>query len=133
MTLFFIVTNISFSQKIIIHIFEKQEMGCFRKTTLDSVLINSDFLSNIDSSYTKYVLDLTKNISTYTINGKNISNLPIEYEFYGDSILKINIIEGDLDYGLLINTTKETVLWYWFSENMTTVKKINKCYFENPS
>ena len=108
-------------------------MGCYRKTSLDSVFINSDFIYDIDSTHTTYILELSEKNSKYISNGVKISELPIEYEYYGSNILRIKIKEDDFDYGLIINTEEESVLWYWFTEYQTTAKRITKCYFEKPS
>ena len=110
--------------------FERQEMVTYHKTTLDSVITNPDYVNEINNEQTKYVLDLNQKTSTYSYDGSEISVLPIEYENYGDNTLKVKILEGDFNYGLIINTKDETVLWYWFSDYQTVVKKISKCYFE---
>jgi hypothetical protein len=133
LTLFFFFNFLSFSQKLIIHVFEKQEMVCERKTTLDSVYSSPDYTYDIDSTYTRYVLDLDEKTSTYFVNDVEKSVLPIEYEDFGDDVLKVSIIEGDFDYGLLVNTKDESVMWFWFTDYMTTVKKISKCRFEKAS
>ena len=130
LTIATLVSCLTFSQKIIIHVFERQEMVTYHKTTLDSVITNPDYVNEINNEQTKYVLDLNQKTSTYSYNGSEISVLPIEYENYGDNTLKVKILEGDFDYGLIINTKDETVLWYWLSDYQTVVKKISKCYFE---
>jgi len=130
LTIATLVCCLTFSQKIIIHVFERQEMVTYHKTTLDSVITNPDYVNEINNELTKYVLDLNQKTSTYSYDGSEISVLPIEYENYGDNTLKVKILEGDFNYGLIINTKDETVLWYWFSDYQTVVKKISKCYFE---
>lgn len=130
LTIATLVSCLTFSQKIIIHVFERQEMVTYHKTTLDSVITNPDYVNEINNEQTRYVLDLNQKTSTYSYDRSEISVLPIEYENYGDNTLKVKILEGDFDYGLIINTKDETVLWYWFSDYQTVVKKISKCYFE---
>lgn len=130
LTIATLVSCLTFSQKIIIHVFERQEMVTYHKTTLDSVITNPDYVNEINNEQTKYVLDLNQKTSTYSYDGSEISVLPIEYENYGDNTLKVKILEGDFDYGLIINTKDETVLWYWLSDYQTVVKNISKCYFE---
>ena len=130
LTIATLVSCLTFSQKIIIHVFERQEMVTYHKTTLDSVITNPDYVNEINNEQTKYVLDLNQKTSTYSYNGSEISVLPIEYENYGDNTLKVKILEGDFNYGLIINTKDETVLWYWLSDYQTVVKNISKCYFE---
>jgi hypothetical protein len=128
-----LLSTLSFSQKIIIHVFEKQEMVCERKTTLDSVYSSPDYSYDVDSTYTRYVLDLDEKTSTYFVNDVEKSVLPIEYEDFGDDVLKVSILEDGFDYGLLVNTKDESVMWFWFTDYMTTVKKISKCRFEKAS
>ena len=128
-----LLSTLSFSQKIIIHVFEKQEMVCERKTTSDSVYSSPDYSYDVDSTYTRYVLDLDEKTSTYFVNDVEKSVLPIEYEDFGDDVLKVSILEDGFDYGLLVNTKDESVMWFWFTDYMTTVKKISKCRFEKTS
>ena len=128
-----LLSTLSFSQKIIIHVFERQEMVCERKTTLDSDYSSPDYSYDVDSTYTRYVLDLDEKTSTYFVNDVEKSVLPIEYEDFGDDVLKVSILEDGFDYGLLVNTKDESVMWYWFTDYMTTVKKISKCRFEKAS
>jgi hypothetical protein len=133
LTLGLLITSLSFGQKIIIHVFEKQEMSSYRKTTLDSVIINPDYVGNINYNHTRYVLDLNEMTSTYSSDSSEVSVLPIKYVKFGNDLLKINIIEDGFDYGLMVNTKEESVLWYWISDYQTMVKKITRCYFEKPS
>jgi len=125
----------SFSQKLIIHVFEKQEMVSFSKTTIDSVLLNPDIVMDKNTDYTKYVIDLDQETSTYFINNEELSTLPIKCQNLGNGILKINIMEEGFDYGLLVQTDyqNESVTWFWFTDEMTTVKKISKFVFEKSS
>jgi len=128
-----LLSTLSFSQKIIIHVFERQEMVCERKTTLDSVYSSPDYRYDIDSTYIRYVLDLNEKTSTYFVNDVEKSVLSIEYENFGDDVLKVSILEDGFDYGLLVNVKDETVMWFWFTDYTTTVKKISKCRFEKSS
>jgi len=100
---------------------------------LDSVYSSPDYSYDVDSTYTRYVLDLDEKTSTYFVNDVEKSVLPIEYEDFGDDVLKVSILEDGFDYGLLVNTKDESVMWYWFTDYMTTVKKISKCRFEKAS
>jgi hypothetical protein len=107
-------------------------MVCFRKTSIDSVLINPDQVYELDIDQTTYKLDLNSETSTYFLNGKQISELPIKCEDLGGGFLKINILEDGFDYGIIINTDplNESITWFWFTDEMTTVKKISKFEFE---
>ena len=126
---------LSFSQKLIIHVFEKQEMISFHRTSADSVLIKPDLIYDVNSDYTKYIIDLGNETSTYFIDGVEISSLPIKFVNLGNGSLKINILEKSFDYGLIVNTNygSENVIWFWFTDNSTTVKNITKFNIEKPS
>ena len=133
LTLVLFLNFLSFGQKIIIHVFEKQEMVSFSKTSIDSTLNYPDEVGDLDFNHTVYIINLNEETSTYFFNGEEISNLPIKCEDLGYGIIKVNIIEGDFDYGLIINTQTESVVWFWFTESTTTVRKISKCVFEKTS
>ena len=135
LTLFFFFNFLSFSQKLIIHVFEKQEMISFHRTSADSVLIKPDLIYDVNSDYTKYIIDLGNETSTYFIDGVEISSLPIKFVNLGNGSLKINILEKSFDYGLIVNTNygSENVIWFWFTDNSTTVKNITKFNIEKPS
>ncbi len=122
-------------QQLIIHVFERTEQVCMRKTSIDSTLLNPDFTYEADTAYTKYVIDLEGLTSSYYVNNVFISELPISLDKTTDDQLKISILEEDFDYGLLVRATsfQENVTWYWFLEDQTTVKKINRFYIEKPS
>jgi hypothetical protein len=128
-----LLTTLSFSQKIIIHVFEKQEMVSYSKTSIDSVLSYPDEVGDLDLNHTIYNIDLNEETSTYFFNGEEISKLPIKFEDLGYGVIKVNIVEGDFDYGLIINTQTESVVWFWFTDEMTTVRKITRFYFEKSS
>ena len=135
LTLFFFFNFLSFSQKLIIHVFEKQEMISFHRTSADSVLIKPDLIYDVNSDYTKYIIDPGNETSTYFIDGVEISSLPIKFVNLGNGSLKINILEKSFDYGLIVNTNygSENVIWFWFTDNSTTVKNITKFNIEKPS
>jgi hypothetical protein len=126
---------LSFSQKLIIHVFERQEMVSFSKTTIDSVLTSPDYVYELDTNQTTYLIDLDEETSTYFSNGKQLSKLPIKCKDLGDGFLKINILEDGFDYGVIVNTDpqNESITWFWFTDEMTTVKKISKFVFEKSS
>jgi hypothetical protein len=126
---------LSFSQKIIVHVFERQEMVSFSKTSIDSVLTNPDYVHEMETGQTTYQIDLDEETSTYFLNGDEFSQLPIKCEDLGNGFLKINILEDGFDYGLIVNTDpqNESITWFWFTEEMTTVKKISKFVFEKSS
>ena len=120
---------------LIIHVFDRTEQVCMRKTSIDSTLSNPDFTNETDTAYSKYVIDLEGLTSSYFVNNVFISELPISLDKTMDDQLKISILEEGFDYGLLVRATsfQENVTWYWFLEDQTTVKKINRFYIEKPS
>jgi hypothetical protein len=127
---------LSFSQKLIIDIFEKQEMVKFSNSDIDSVLLNPDIVYDIDSSNrTTFVIDFYSNTSTYFVNGVYINDFPVETSRVNDDILIVKILEEYYDYGLIINTNQKTesVTWFWFSENRTTIKVMTKFIIQKPS
>ena len=138
-TLFLILTFLfsflSFSQKLIIHVFERQEMISLSKTSIDSVISNPDIVYDVDQSYTIFNIDLDNEISSYFVDGVKVNELPIKCVDLGDGILKINVLEDGFDYGLIVNTNikSESVTWFWFESDMTTVKVISKFLIEKPS
>jgi hypothetical protein len=133
LTLVLLLNFLSFGQKIIIHVFEKQEMVSFSKTSIDSVLNFPDEVGDLDLNHAIYNIDLNEEISTYFFNGEEISKLPIKCKDLGSGFLKINILEDEFDYGLIINVQKESVVWFWFGDDTTTVMKITRCHFEKSS
>lgn len=135
LTLFLFISLFSFSQKLIIHVFEREELVSLRKTTIDSVLSTPDISYGVDDTYVKYVIDVDNETSTYFVNGVESSELPIKCTDLGDGILMVNILELGFNYGLIINTNpvNESVLWFWFEDNTTTVKQITQFNIEKPS
>lgn len=124
-----------FSQKIILEVYERHEMRCFRKTTLDSVLLFPDLVYETDTVVTRYVIDLNEKTSTYTRlnNSSFVSVLPIAIEQHGKELIQVHILEDGFDYGLFLNPIAENALWYWYGEDMTTVKKITHFCFVKSS
>jgi len=110
-------------------------MMSFSKTSIDSVLNKPDLSYDIDSNYVKYIIDLNNETSTYIIKGVKVSELPIRVVNFGNGLLKINIVEGGFDYGLVINTNydNERVTWFWFDDFTTTIKVFNNFIIEKPS
>ena len=94
LTLSLLLSSLTFGQKIIIHVFEKQEMISYSKTSIDSVLSYPDEVGDLDLNHTTYNIDLNEETSTYFFNGKEISKLPIRCENLGYGVIKVNIIEG---------------------------------------
>ena len=131
----FLFSFLSFSQKLIIHVFERREMISLSKTSIDSVISNPDILYDVDHTYTTFNIDLDNEMSSYFVDGVKVNELPIKCVDLGDGILKINVLEDGFDYGLIVNTNirNESVTWFWFESDMTTVKVISKFLIEKPS
>ena len=126
---------LTFSQKLIIHVFERQEMVSLSKTSIDSVISNPDIVYDVDHTYTTFNIDLNNEVSSYFVDGVKVNELPIKCVDLGDGLLKINVLEDGFDYGLIVNTNirNESVTWFWFDSDMTTVKVISKFLIEKPS
>ena len=135
LTPFFLLSFFSFGQKIIIHVFERQELISYTKTSIDFVISYPDITYEIDTSYRKYIIDLSDETSSYFIDGENVNILPIKSTNLGDGYLKVKILENGFDYGLMINTNydNESVTWFWFDTFTTTVKIFKKFVIEKPS
>jgi len=128
LSLVLFLSFLSFSQKIVIEIFERQEFVSYRNTTLDSVIMNPDVVSDLEVTKTTYVIDLNENTSSYFVDGEFLSVLPVDVVRDGDGLFVVKILEEGFDYGLIVNIGNDgdNVLWYWNSEQMTTVKKMTK-------
>jgi hypothetical protein len=120
--------SLPFAQKLIVELYEKQDFVSYRSTTVDSVLMSPDFISEIDNSKTKYVFDLDEKTSSFYRVDEFISVLPITFEKISEDLLQIQILQEGLHYGLLINLNpvQESVLWYGFFEFSTTVMKAHQ-------
>jgi hypothetical protein len=110
------------------------EMVKFSNTTIDSVLLNPDLITNIDSLKSTYVIDIKNKTSTYLVGGINYGVLPINSYNLDNGLLMVKILEEGFDYGIVINTDplNESVLWFWFSGNSTTVSVITKFKIDKP-
>ena len=126
--LFLLHGSSTFAQKLVVELYEKQDFVAYRNTSIDSTLMRPDYLSEIDRSKTKYVFDLTKKTSAFYREDRFQSILPIAFEKISDNLLRVQILQEDLHYGLLINLdpAQESVLWYQFSEFYTTVMKAHQ-------
>jgi hypothetical protein len=122
------VSLVSFSQKLIVELYEKQDFVSYRKTTIDSVLMSPDYIFEIDNSKTKYVFDLDEKTSSFYREDEFISDLPISFEKISENLIMIQILQEGLNYGLLINMdpTNESVSWYGFFDFSTTIMKANR-------
>lgn len=118
----------SFSQKLIVELYEKQDFVSYRKTTVDSVLMSPDYIFEIDNSKTKYVFDLDEKTSSFYREDEFISDLPISFEKISENLIMIQILQEGVNYGLLINmdSNNESVSWYGFFDFSTTIMKANR-------
>jgi len=122
------------SQKVVLQVYERQELVSYRKTSLDSVLANPDEPYEAESVDVRYVLDLDEKTSSYFVGGEMASVLPINTYFNETGELVVKILEAGFDYGLLLNTDEQypTAYWFWFEEDKTTVKKMTRFQFIKP-
>jgi len=123
-----LLSSFSFSQKLVIEIFERQELISYRNTTLDSVIMSPDVVSELEVTKTTYVIDLDEKTSSYFVGEEFLSVLPVDVIRAGDGLFVIKILEEGFDYGLIVHIgyDGDNVLWYWNSYQMTTVKKMTK-------
>lgn len=123
-----LLSTLSFSQKLVIEIFERQELISYRNTTLDSVLMSPDEVSELEVTKTTYVIDLDEKTSSYFVGGEFLSVLPVDVIRAGDGLFVVKILEEGFDYGLIVHIgyDGDNVLWYWNGYQMTTVKKMTK-------
>ena len=120
---------------LIIHVFEKTEQVCLKKTSIDSTLLYPDIAFDKDSTYTKYVIDMNELSSSYYVDNQWVSTLPVDVSLLSDGVMKVQILEQGFDYGLLVRTdsSHESVTWFWLLEDETRVKKITRFVIEKAS
>ena len=123
-----LLSTFSFSQKLVIEIFERQELVSYRNTTLDSVIMSPDVVSDLEVTKTTYVIDLDEKTSSYFVGEELLSVLPVDVIRGGDGLFVVKILEKGFDYGLIVHIGNDgdNVLWYWNADQMTTVKKMIK-------
>jgi len=128
LTICLLLSTLSFSQKLVIEIFERQELVSYKNTTLDSVLMSPDEVSELEVTKTTYVIDLDEKTSSYFVGGEFLSVLPVDVIRDDDGLFVIKILEEGFDYGLIVHigNNGDSVLWYWNGYQMTTVKKMTK-------
>jgi hypothetical protein len=90
--------------------------------------MSPDFISEINTSKTKYVFDLNEKTSSFYREDDFVSILPITFEKISKDLLQVQILQEGLNYGLLINMdlTNESVTWYCFFDFSTTIMKANR-------
>jgi hypothetical protein len=71
LSLVLFLSFLSFSQKIIVHVFERQEMVSFSKTSIDSVLINPDYVNEMETGQTTYQIDLDEVVNNDKVHYKD--------------------------------------------------------------
>jgi len=118
-----------FSQKLIVEIYEKQDLVSYRNTSIDSVLMNPDIIYDIDTCNLTYVFDFNEKTMFYS-DGVLEYSFPFTVDTVSSKFMMIRVIqEGfNLDYGYLIslNASNENITGYLFASNMTWITKINK-------
>ena len=76
---------------LIIHVFEKTEQVCFKKTSIDSTLFYPDITFDKDSTYTKYVIDMNELSSSYYVDNQWVSTLPVDVSLLSDGVMKVQM------------------------------------------
>lgn len=116
----------SFSQKFVIEGFEHQEIISFRNTTVDSVLINPDLVTDVNTTKLTFVVDLDNKTCRCYVSDEYLSSCPLTIVQNDDKIIIVKLIDEDNDCGIILCEDKKTFLTYWNQDGMTTIRKMIK-------
>jgi len=118
---------LTLSQKITVFVYYESERICYRSTTIDTVLMFPDTLSDyIDDA--KYVFDidnLTVTITREDVNFKKVIN-KVTCDTISENKWRFNYyLFGTILYGWEVDLTptSESILFFSFLESETTVRK----------
>jgi hypothetical protein len=123
---FFTLYFLSFSQTFVIEGFEHQEIISFRNTTVDSVLINPDLVTDVNTTKLTFVVDLDNKTCRCYVSDEYLSSCPLTIVQNDDKIIIVKLIDEDNDCGIILCEDKKTFLTYWNQDGMTTIRKIIK-------
>ena len=123
---FFTLYFLSFSQTFVIEGFEHQEIISFRNTTVDSVLINPDLVTDVNTTKLTFVVDLDNKTCRCYVSDEYLSSCPLTIVQNDDKIIIVKLIDEDNDCGIILCEDKKTFLTYWNQDGMTSVRKFNK-------
>jgi hypothetical protein len=120
------VSLVSFGQTFVIEGFEHQEIISFRNTTVDSVLINPDLVTDVNTTKLTFVVDLDSKTCRCYISDEYLSSCPLTIVQNDDKIIIVKLIDEDNDCGIILCEDKKTFLTYWNQDGMTTIRKMIK-------
>jgi hypothetical protein len=123
---FFTLYFLSFSQTFVIEGFEHQEIISFRNTTVDSVLINPDLVTDVNTTKLTFVVDLDNKTCRCYVSDEYLSSCPLTIVQNDDKIIIVKLIDEDNDCGIILCEDKKTFLTYWNQDGMTTIRKMIK-------
>jgi len=121
-TLYFL----SFSQTFVVEGFEHQEIISFKNTTVDSVLINPDLVTDVNTTKLTFVVDLDNKTCRCYVSDEYLSSCPLTIVQNDDKIIIVKLIDEDNDCGIILCEHKKTFLTYWNQDGMTTIRKMIK-------
>jgi hypothetical protein len=120
------VSLVSFGQTFVIEGFEHQEIISFRNTTVDSVLINPDLVTDVNTTKLTFVVDLDSKTCRCYISDEYLSSCPLTIVQNDDKIIIVKLIDEDNDCGIILCEDRKTFLTYWNQDGMTTIRKMIK-------
>ena len=120
------VSLVSFSQTFVIEGFEHQEIISFKNTTVDSVLMNPDLITDVNTTKLTFVVDLDNKTCRCYVSDEYLSSCPLTIVQNDDKIIIVKLIDEDNDCGIILCEDKKTFLTYWNQDGMTTIRKMIK-------
>ena len=121
-----IVSFVSFSQTFVIEGFEHQEIISFKNTTVDSVLMNPDLVTDVNTTKLTFVVDLDNKTCRCYVSDEYLISCPLTIVQNDDKIIIVKLIDKDNDCGIVLCENKKTFLTYWNQDGMTTIRKMIK-------
>ena len=122
------ISIISFSQKLIINVFEMQSSYIHDSLTTNSVrnlkVTSNDTKVPVDGSY---IINL--NTNTLIFLDQNVEyEYPIKVTKLSDNKMQIQILDTDWNVGLIVNTDlkNESILWYNILDVITEITIFSK-------
>lgn len=121
-----IVSFVSFSQTFVIEGFEHQEIISFKNTTVDSVLMNPDLVTEVNTTKLTFVVDLDNKTCRCYVSDEYLNSCSLTIVQNDDKIIIVKLIDEDNDCGIVLCENKKTFLTYWNQDGMTTIRKMIK-------
>jgi hypothetical protein len=120
------VSFVSFGQTFVIEGFEHQEIISFKNTTVDSVLMNPDLITDVNTTKLTFVVDLDNKTCRCYVSDEYLRSCPLTIVQNDDKIIIVKLIDEDNDCGIILCEDKKTFLTYWNQDGMTTIRKMIK-------